>query len=171
MRFSLKWALALTAYVAFAAAALSAPNYGFAVTLWSASLLAACYALLTALASTGRRRIIAAGFALTAMMAIGFLVLLMLVRARAPWYAIFVDEAKIGQPLQTIQNYQMVIRQLSANSSAPGYSTNLERLETGYAQALRLHAANAISVMAAGLIGAMLGLLAFRRSRETVSTD
>ena len=166
MRFSLKWALALTAYVAFAAATISAPNYGFIVALWAMSLMGACYASLLALAATGRLRIVSAGFAIASAVAIFFLSLQAAGRYRMPWYQLADSQLKIGGSLQSIESYQRMLRPMRADPNNPNYVANLPRIESDLRLALRLQSANALSVMAAGTIGAVLGAVAYKQANK-----
>jgi hypothetical protein len=62
MRFSLKWILAATVYVAIAAAAFGTGDWYFADALWALTLLAVVYAVLITAFASGRRRVAAAGF-------------------------------------------------------------------------------------------------------------
>jgi hypothetical protein len=62
MRFSLKWILAGTLYVAVAAAAFGRGAWYYADALWSMTLLAVVYAILVSAFTIGRQRIVAAGF-------------------------------------------------------------------------------------------------------------
>jgi hypothetical protein len=169
MRFSLKWALALTAYVAFAAATFSTPNYAFILALWAMSLMAACYASLVALAATGRLRIVAAGFAIASAIAIFFLALQAAGRYRMPWRQLAESQLKIGGSLQSIEGYQRMLRPMRADPNNPNYVTNLPRIESDLRLALRLQSANALSVVVAGTIGAILGAVAYSQANKHVA--
>jgi hypothetical protein len=62
-RFSIRWALAAVAYVALAAAALTQEGWAYAWLLWLASFAAFVYAVLLACYARGRRQARSLGFA------------------------------------------------------------------------------------------------------------
>jgi hypothetical protein len=64
MRFSIKWMLAGTVYVALVAAAFATGQWPYAAALWVATFFAVVYALALAALARGRRRAAAIGFAL-----------------------------------------------------------------------------------------------------------
>ena len=70
MRFSLKWLLAGTVYVAIAAAAFTRPHWAYSELLWVVTYLAIAYALIVAIFGYGRSRIVAGGFAITSALII-----------------------------------------------------------------------------------------------------
>lgn len=65
-RFSLKWLLVGTVYVALAAAAFAQGQWGYADLLWAATFLAVAYAVTAAIVARGRRQAAAAGFSVAA---------------------------------------------------------------------------------------------------------
>jgi hypothetical protein len=67
MQFSLKWILIAVVYVAVAAAAFSQESWAYADLLWAASLLAVVFAALLALMGRGKGRMAAAGFLLASL--------------------------------------------------------------------------------------------------------
>ena len=63
MRLSLKWALAATAYVALAAAAIWQRSDLYAHTLWAIVIVTLCYAIALTVIARGESRAMACGFA------------------------------------------------------------------------------------------------------------
>src|SRR3954471_22759042 len=62
MRFSLKWILAVTVYVAIAAMAFGQPGHLAADSLWCIAILSNVYAATLAICTLGRRKATALGF-------------------------------------------------------------------------------------------------------------
>jgi hypothetical protein len=183
MRFSLKWALAATAYVALAAASFARPSDWFTVTLWALAFLAFCYATLAAIVDEGNQRATAAGFALGWCLCVAFTYA---APYRAPWNLLLANPNQLTvnspAPIQRLraridEAYSVQsdpdpfapagqrLSQLGRSNPSARY---VERVEE-YNLALCVQSANAIAAMAAGLIGALLGTLAFRQA--VVPTD
>src|SRR4051794_20671011 len=62
MRFSLRWLLAATAYVAVLIGAIGTQSYLLTDLLWYVALFAFCYATIVTVVSQGKRRAMAIGF-------------------------------------------------------------------------------------------------------------
>lgn len=62
MRFSLKWILAATVYVAIAAASFGCGDWYYADALWALTVLAVVYVATMAIFASGKRRVAAAAF-------------------------------------------------------------------------------------------------------------
>jgi hypothetical protein len=134
MRFSLKWLLAGTVYLAIAAAAFARPHWAYSDALILLTFVAVTYAAIETVFSRGRRQVIAGGFAIAALLAsVG--------TAIAP---------KASPPARVVEAF------------AP-YTGKFQGEFTIYTA--RLRSANAAGTMAAGLIGAVLGTVAYRRGR------
>jgi hypothetical protein len=67
VRFSLKWILAGTVYVAIAAAAFGREAWYYSDAVWAMTFLTIVWAILVAIFGSGRRRIAAAGFAVASV--------------------------------------------------------------------------------------------------------
>ena len=62
MRFSVKWLLAATAYIAIVTAAFKQKHWGYAASLWLVTFCAICYAVALSIWARGERRARAVGF-------------------------------------------------------------------------------------------------------------
>ena len=166
MRFSLKWALAAMAYVALAAAALSQRPPVWAGLLWTATIFAFCYALLVCFAWDDRRAA-ALGFVVVS-------IVFYLHQSVAPTQAL-PRQILVAAGLDTWQQRYTSDVYVTPSAVADGdpfapanpNSVTFRNIISQRAFATtRLQAASAIGVMAAGLTGALLGVLAFRRGRQ-----
>jgi len=184
MRFSLKWALAAMAYVALAAAALSQRSPVWAGLLWTATIFAFCYALLVCFAWDDRRAA-ALGFVVVSivyyvhqqMAPTQALPRQILVAAGLDtWqvpntFEIYVTQgapANNKQPGEVVQQGEIVAEVVDDPIGAANPKPVKVRrtvMERAFATT-RLQAVSAIGFMAAGLTGALLGVLAFRRGRQ-----
>jgi hypothetical protein len=124
--------------------------------------------VLIAIAASGRSRLIAAGYALISTVAIVFLGILFLGRVPTPWHSLALSAAKPGANLQSIDNYRRTFTSMRLQNN-PALAGQMQRYVDDYRLALQIHSLNAISVLAAGCIGALLGLWAYRRANP--STD
>ena len=139
MRFSLKWLLAGTVYVAVAAAAYSRQKPLFYIALWLLTLAAVFYAICLAATARGRQRTLAASFAIAAVAYLGCLA--------------FVDENQM--PMTRLLVAAADFRQPPRPHDAWPLALSIRDL---------LSIANAVATLAFGLMGSLVGLMAFRAS-------
>ena len=145
MQFSLKRILALMMYVAIVAAAFTRPAWLYADVLWALSLLTNVYAATLAVFAPGRQKAAAIGFVLAS---VGFAVFAL---------ANMNFAAQLGHGgFFPIEDFFFVIG-IDANSPDPH-------------TILRLRMATAVATMVSGLIGSLLGLMAFRAARRVDDT-
>jgi hypothetical protein len=143
MRFSLKWILAGTVYVALAAAAFGTGKWYFAEVLWALTLLAVVYAIVAVAYFRRRRQAAALGFAVASAC---FLLCLMRGAAyEAAWRLVVACGA---EPI------------VLANTTS-GYPVIDEDSLSVY-----IRAACAVATLAFGLMGSLVGLLAFRAAQD-----
>jgi hypothetical protein len=153
VRFSLKWILAGMVYVAIAAAAFGTGKWYFGDALWALTLLVVVYAILGVVISRGRR-----------LGALGFVV----------------GAAVFGLCLTYGSDSVPTVRLLVA----AGIEPTLPPVELPYSRPIMpgvavapapirvidfpayLRAANAVATMAFGLMGSLVGLMAFRASAK-----
>jgi hypothetical protein len=144
VRFSLKWALASVAYVAIAAAALGRKTIGFTDALWAVTFLAFALAALHAFNSRGRRQVAALAFVFFSATYFAFLM--------------------FGCELLPVSR---LLRATGIDDfyTKPRSFLNILNLVPDLNASLRCGwAANAIATMAFGLLGSLVGLMAFRAS-------
>jgi hypothetical protein len=163
MRFSIKWPLAVMAYVALAATAATIVGQNgliLADIVWLITILAVCYALIVACGATGKRRQMALG---VAVVSAAYVVCLNLAPDRVPtsWMlnAAGYDVTSNGDILQ--RTIFMGIRPRQS-VSYPTAAPNRRALLT---------TVNATGTMAAGLIGLGLGALAYSRGQRDQSAS
>jgi hypothetical protein len=138
MRFSLKWILAVTAYGAIATAAFSRPAWYYSDGLWSFSILCNVFAATLAVFARGRKKAAAIGFVLAG---VGF--------------AVFVLACiSIGGYIGRVGFYPIdnIFFEFGVDSNSPNDPVKI----------LRLRAGAALFTLLFGLIGSLVGLLAFR---------
>lgn len=148
MQFSLKWALAVTAYVAFAAAAFRFESELFAdAVLWGVAILACCYAVIVVVIERGRPQAKAIGFAVVFA---GYMICLWAVPSRVP-----------SSRLLKAAGYEV---------TEAGMVYTLVADQQGSASVVVLAAAaqsaHAIAALVAGLTGSLFGLIAFQKAQE-----
>lgn len=160
MRFSLKWALAAMAYVALAATAFSSPAHPLNLLLWGAALTAFAYSILLIVVVRGRVQLLALGFVVTSGM---LLSCYCLAPSRRPSLWFFPPQRHVPGPKLEIPDYEAELQRFNIGNAPP--SSIIVPFVADYHRALRGDAANAIGIMAAGLIGCGLGALAYRRGR------
>ena len=147
MRFSLKYILAATAYVALAAAAFTQPTWVYADLLWVVTFLAFVYALLSAYFTRGKRRATWLGFVVA-----------------AGCYVACVQFAPNGAPTGRF------IKAILPRPSAPispadrGAIVSDPSFTVAYIDDSRRRAAHSIATMLCGLVGCWLGSLAYTRA-------
>jgi hypothetical protein len=155
MRFSLKWILVAAVYVAVAAAAFSQPSWVYADILWAASLLAIVFAGLVAIVGQGRTRVSALGFLLASLCFVVYVTAASL--SNSTPMTRLLDAAGYAPPVGTIRGFRPPSR-----NSAPAPLPTAPVVD--YAQYVR--AANAVGMMAFGLLGMLLASLALRQCRD-----
>jgi hypothetical protein len=159
MRFSLKWLLLGTAYVALVAASIGSGNWLLADAVWAVTLCILCYAIVTACFATERQRrsaalgfvILAVGYVVCGYMSAGRLSTKRLLSAFG--YSVSADGKSLYAPRTppetvTIGRSQQVI--------IPSMPCGKAIIDTVYAA----------TVMVAGLIGAGIAAFAYRNSKQ-----
>lgn len=191
VRFSLKWILAAMVYAAIAAAAFSQESWVYADLLCAASLLALGYAVLLTIYARGQRQAAAAGFAVLMVLLAACILLapqsvptLRIVLATGVGQTPILPTPSTPAPATwtaggTFSGGTLSLRQ-SPNlpaSIAPGSAWAVATTPTVYSPAAaqldithKLRAANAVATMTLGLVGALLGLLAYSRARIIAGT-
>jgi hypothetical protein len=137
MRFSLKWILALMVYVAVAATALGRPGFLYPDIMWCITILANAYAAAVAVSGRGSGRAAASAF-LVASILFATLVL----------FSIDLPGHNSHSGFYPLDNIFLALK--------------LEPFSNDGNTILRLRTANAIASLVFGLLGALVGLLAFR---------
>jgi hypothetical protein len=150
MRFSLKWALAAMAYVALAAAAISAKSPLLADLLWAMTILALCYAMILAWIVRRERRAMAAGFVVA--LAANLICLYL-----APSHAL--SSHALSAFGYTVNESGQFLEPAPSVNNVPTLGMYEKSKPIKYA-------ADAMCTMAAGLFGCGLGALAFRRGER-----
>jgi hypothetical protein len=148
MRFSLRWLFAATAYFALVTSAIVTNRPVLATLVWYVPILASCYAIVVSMIDTSRRRAMALGFVmLTAAYSIGWLFFSKQVPAMLVFRAAGYSVSSDGDIMEPDPNF-------------PGsYRTSLS-------MSVSIQAANAAGTLAAGLIGCLIGGLAYRHSER-----
>ena len=163
MRYSMKWILAAMVYVAIAAAAFSQDSWVYADLLWSATFLAFGYAVLLAGFVPGPVRTRATGFIVlaTCYVACAHFAPQTVPTARIESAAFRADTPQTGVALA-----------LPGMPQGQTYLLEPERFSAGLYNYARRgltdehRAANAIAAMLSGLVGCLLGSLAYNRARR-----
>jgi hypothetical protein len=137
VRFSLKWILAGMVYVAMAAAAYSRHETFFLIVLWLLTLAVVVHAIRAAVIARGRQRMLAASFAIAATVYLGCLA--------------FVDENEM--PMTRLLTAAAGFRQSPPPNDAWPLALYMRDL---------LSIANAVGTLAFGLMGSLVGLMAYR---------
>jgi hypothetical protein len=148
MRFSLRWLMTATAYVALIIAAIAGQSYVLADVAWAISLLALCLAILIVCFARKQRQVLATGFVLLASVHI------------------------VGQFL--VPSRLPAMRLLSAVGYNVASSGDIYEPDPANPGAYRgvvwivpaIRTANAVGVLAAGLVGCLIGHLAYRLATE-----
>ena len=144
MRFSLRWLLIGTAYFALVAAASVAGKAWLIDVVWSVAVLALCYAIVVTLISTGRRRAIAVGFV---VFATAYLV----------GWLFFSDRVPVMIGLRAAGYF--------VGSNGDVYEpdpANPGAYRTSVIAGSAVQVANAVGMLAAGIVGCLVGRLAYR---------
>jgi hypothetical protein len=191
MRFSLKWILIAVVYVAVAAAAFSQDSWVYADLLWAASLLAVVYAALLALMGRDESRVAAAGFLLASLayvacVAFGRLSGSDVVPTRR-WLvtagydpnaftvypvipgggaAIYQNSGWVSYPPPSAYSPTVSAGTLALSGSPQPVMAPAAAADFG----IYVRAANAVSMMLFGGLGALVGLVAFKRVSRPAPT-
>ena len=149
MRYSMKWILAAMVYVAVAAAAFSHPGWFYADLLWAATFLAFSYAIIVAWLVPGEARARAGGFVIVAACFVACLHLSPIdVPARrilAAIHSMFPADSASREPT--------TVSEWMASPSRVSRSTQIRSADT-------------VATMLSGLVGCLLGSLAYSRVRR-----
>jgi hypothetical protein len=183
-RFSLKWILAAMVYAAIAAAAFSQQSWVYSDLLCAASLLALGYAVVLIIYSRGARQAAAVGFAVFMIL---LAVCIQAVPESVPTLRILTAAGINGQELAPLTPAAPMPATGMATFSSAGTiatgnlnftpSTTVWAAPTLYPISsltgnvepiikLKLRAANAVATMVIGLLGCLLGVLAFHRAQR-----
>jgi hypothetical protein len=155
VRFSLKWILAGTVYVAIAAAAFSfaEKTWIYCDVLWGLTLLMLAYSGVVVLCASGRQRATAAGFVFASLC---ILFVLAFGDGKGTAYMVL-DAIGIRPGVRRYQAAGFPMPQVKALS----VSTFNRYLRAG----------NAVATLAFGLMGSIVGLIAFRASAVEDRSD
>jgi hypothetical protein len=187
-RFSLKWMLAAMVYAAVAAAALTQNSWLYVDVLWLGALAAVGFAVLLTVYARGERQARAVGFV---VLAAGFLLWMYAAPHSMPTRHL-VNALPGAEAISQVQVYPApmpVIAPAAPTTAAPtapryvspyaptpvapaippGALTVAYASAPGYA--FQISASNAVGAMAAGLVGCLLGGLAYRRAQPRMSPD
>jgi hypothetical protein len=151
MRFSIKWLLGATAYVALVAAAIGSDSTLLADAAWAATFFAFTYAVVVASVSKGKRRALAIGFIVVAA---GNFAILHVAPYRLP--------ATYLLPLfgyRLTPDGVLVVESTRTSGTAGGQLTTF-RGATKSKQVFRT--ANAVGTLLAGLVGSAIGAMAYK---------
>jgi hypothetical protein len=154
MRFSLKWILAGMVYVAVAAAAFSfaAKTWVYCDVLWGLTLLTMVYCGVLAVCATGVSRAWGAGFVFASVSYLGILAF----SEGKTTTGMILDAAEIkaGVTASPPMRYYGGATMRPIVVGTPSYTpTQVSRM---------VRAANAVAALVFGLMGSLVGLLAFR---------
>jgi len=192
MQFSLKWILVGVVYVAVAAAAFSQGSWHYADLLWAASLLALVFAALIAFLGSGKGRVAGTGFLLASLAYVACVAFGQFsgsdVVPTKRWLVaagydpntgtLFPLSSFASPPTATLQSSASVFYPNQLPTSAPSPSAYSLTLTPSAVQppvpvsavaafGIYVRAANAVSMMLFGALGALLGLVAFKRISQT----
>jgi hypothetical protein len=185
MRFSLKWILVAVVYVAVAAAAFSQQSWVYADLLWAASLLAIVFAALLAFMGRGKGRVAAAGFLLAGLAYVACVAFGRFTGSDVVPTSRWLVAAGYDPNVATIYPVNSTGIQSGGWTSYPTLSAPAPNLTSSYAISgsliavqpplpaapaapvadfgIYVRAANAVSMMLFGALGALVGLFAFKR--------
>jgi hypothetical protein len=192
MQFSLKWILVAVVYVAVAAAAFSQQSWVYADLLWAASLLSIVFAALLAFMGRGKGRVAAAGFLLAGLAYVACVAFgrftgsdvvptkRWLVAAGFSFFPSIANSAIATPAYGPVATGTLTLQSVPAASFyAPSTSTlptpttitTIAAPPTVLADfGMYVRAANAVSMMLFGGLGALVGLFAFKRISESTTT-
>jgi hypothetical protein len=158
MRFSLKWLLGATAYVALVAGAIGSGKGVFADGVWAVSFLALTYAAVTACSPRSERQAAAMGFTIVAT---AHVVGLSFVADRLPASHLFTVLGYSVAP-----DGELYVAVFQPIASQPNQVT-FRHVQVG---GIVVRTANAVGSMIAGLVGCVIGALAYRNTAGSGSS-
>jgi hypothetical protein len=170
MRFSLKWLLVGTAYAAVAAAAFGTGIWYYADALWAISFLAVVYAATLAILIRGRAQFAAVAFTLASVF---YVVQVAYASDSVPTTRLlealgFGPQATISwqtyPPTPSATRIQTPVAGRRLYSTLGSPSSLYQGLFAVFDTYVR--AANAVATLAFGLMGSLVGLLAYRAARR-----
>lgn len=147
MRFSLKWLLAVMAYVALVVVAVGSHSLHFAHALWLISFGAIVYAFALATAARGAARTSAIAFLAGSVIYLAVL-----------WT---VSDSLLPSHELARFLHEVSVQRRKANAAVTGVPASQANVLNAYVAGWAL---NAMSTLLAGLLGAALGALAARRA-------
>jgi hypothetical protein len=153
MRYSLKWLLGATAYVALVAGAIGSGRGVFADGVWAVSFLMLTYAAVTACSPGSERQAAALGFTIVAA---AHVVGMYVVADRLPASHFF---SVLGY---SVAEGELYVAEVQPIASQPSQVTYRHVLVGGNV----IRTANAVGTMLAGLVGYAIGALAYRNSQS-----
>jgi hypothetical protein len=158
MRYSIRWMLGAMAYVALIAAAISTASEFLADIVWAVSLVALGYGIVVASVAHGKRRAMAIGFvALSITNVVG----LYLKPYRLPAVRLLYV---LGYSMQS--DGDIYVRTGQPPMGSPlGLSTPMTRRKVAGGMAVS-RTVHGVETMVAGLVGCLIGALAYRHSSE-----
>jgi hypothetical protein len=172
MAFSLKWLFAGATYVAVAAAALSTGHWAYVDVLWAVTFFAIVYAVIVALFARGGRQRVAGGFATASLLLLACLYFSPDSIPTARLVVLAAAEDAPPAPRLVTALYAATMSPASQGGESPmivyggGYRVAQASSPSEFEWIATYRAANAVGTMLAGLIGGLMGALAFRRQTE-----
>jgi hypothetical protein len=197
MQFSLKWILVAVVYVAIAAAAFSQQSWVYADILWALSLLATVFAALFAFMGRDKGRVAAAGFLLAGLAYIACVAFgeigggdvvptkrWLAAAGYSPSFPFFPNFANAATATPVYSPVATGTLTLQSAPAATVYAQSTSTLPSKPMPApapltaptppadfgIFVRAANAVSMMLFGALGALVGLFAFKRTSQTTPT-
>jgi len=193
MQFSLKWILVAVVYVAIAAAAFSQQSWVYADILRAVSLLAVVFSALLAFMGRDKGRVAAAGFLVASLAYIACVAFgqlsgsevaptkrWLVAAGYSPNFSLFPSIANaaaapsayspVATGTLTLQSAPAATFYAPSTSTLPGRATitTVAAPPTALADfGIYVRAANAVSMMLFGGLGALVGLLAFKQISQT----
>ena len=155
MRFSIRWLLVATAYVALVTAAIASGRELLADAVWAASIFAVCYATAVACSAGPRPRAIAAGFV---VLAVANMLGIHSTPSKTPAMR-FID--LIGY---TVSDRGQIWVE-GKHPSGIGFVREPGISPSGF------RTINAVGTLLVGIVGGVIGALAYRQFRERDSDE
>jgi hypothetical protein len=184
LRFSLKWMLVAMVYAAVAAAAFTQLNWFYNDTMWAVSMAAVAYSVLLIIYARGERQARAAGFV---VLALGFLTCLYVAPNSMPTRHLTNALPAPASGISPVQ-YVYPTPAVTPIPTTPNVSTGpapygpplppvaappimAPPLAVAYygpdSYVFRFSAANAVAALGAGLVGCVLGAIAYRKAKSS----
>jgi hypothetical protein len=152
MQYSLRWLLVAMAYVALVAGAIVSRNYFMSDAVWAVTFAVICYSIVTAVMAQGRRRAMALGFAI---LAAGNVACLYTAQSRLPANRLF------RQLDYLVSDDSLYVRVAAETGIFSERSATMRRTRIGNGEVI-VRTTNAAGTMLAGLVGCLIGALAYR---------